>query len=118
MSKPTPIKPPTILADRQREVLIYIASGETRKSIALILKISEKTVEYHAMRLMNILNIYSVALLTQYAIVTKLIEPLYDARVVEEIKPVKKATGNWWHSLHSKGSEKNALRKYAEVYGV
>ena len=117
MNNPIPIKPPNILSDRQREVLMGIASGETRKAIAITLKLSEKTIEYHAMELMKALNIHSVALLTQYAIVTKLIEPLYDATVVEEIKPVEKTMVSF-HPNRRKWKGDPALQKYAEVYGT
>jgi DNA-binding NarL/FixJ family response regulator len=40
------------LTARQREILQLIAEGQTTKAIALILKISAKTVEYHRAKLM------------------------------------------------------------------
>ena len=45
------------LTARQREILQLIAEGQTTKSIALILKVSPKTVEYHRSKLMERLNI-------------------------------------------------------------
>ena len=41
------------LTARQREILQLIAEGQTTKAIALILKISAKTVEYHRAKLMQ-----------------------------------------------------------------
>ena len=38
------------LTERQREILQLIAEGQTTKAIALILKLSPKTVEYHRMQ--------------------------------------------------------------------
>ena len=112
---PIPIKSPELLSDRQREVLMGLASGETRKSIALTLKISQKTVEYHAMHLMNVLGIYSVAELTQYALATKLIESKYSAEFIEEVKPVIKVIQK---SSRFKWKGDPSLQKYASVFGM
>jgi DNA-binding NarL/FixJ family response regulator len=56
------------LSPRQREVLQLMAEGETTKGIALILKLSDKTVEYHRSELMKCLNIFDVAGLVRFAI--------------------------------------------------
>ena len=48
------------LTARQREVLQLMAEGETTKGIAMILKLSNKTVEYHRAKLMECLNIFDV----------------------------------------------------------
>jgi DNA-binding NarL/FixJ family response regulator len=56
------------LSPRQREVLQLMAEGETTKGIALILKVSDKTVEYHRSELMKCLNIFDVAGLVRFAI--------------------------------------------------
>jgi DNA-binding NarL/FixJ family response regulator len=61
------------LTARQREILQLIAEGQTTKAIALILKISAKTVEYHRMKLMQHLNIYDVPGLVRFALRTGLV---------------------------------------------
>jgi DNA-binding NarL/FixJ family response regulator len=58
------------LTDRQREILQLIAEGETTKGIALLLKISAKTVEYHRAQLMERLNIFDLAGLVPFAMRT------------------------------------------------
>jgi DNA-binding NarL/FixJ family response regulator len=66
-------KPLEGLTDRQREVLQLIAEGETTKGIALLLKISCKTVEYHRAQLMERLNIFDLAGLVRFAMRTGVI---------------------------------------------
>jgi len=61
------------LTARQREILQLIAEGQTTKAIALILKISDKTVEYHRAKLMQTLNIYDIPGLVRFAMRTGLI---------------------------------------------
>lgn len=56
------------LTARQREVLVFIARGETTTAIARQLGVSPKTVETHRMKLMNALNIHDVPGLTRFAI--------------------------------------------------
>jgi DNA-binding NarL/FixJ family response regulator len=56
------------LSARQREILQLIAEGQTTKAIALILKISAKTVEYHRMKLMQTLNIFDIPGLVRFAL--------------------------------------------------
>jgi len=56
------------LTEREREVLQYIAEGSTIKEIAALLHLSPKTIETHKGRIMERLNIRSVAGLTRYAI--------------------------------------------------
>jgi DNA-binding NarL/FixJ family response regulator len=58
----------SILTKREREVLQCIAEGKTTKEIAALLKISVKTVETHRQRIMEKLNVGSIAELTKYAI--------------------------------------------------
>ena len=45
---------------RQREVWQLIAEGQTTKAIAIILKISAKTVEYHRANIMSKLGIFDI----------------------------------------------------------
>jgi len=61
------------LTPRQREILQLIAEGQTTKAIALILKISDKTVEYHRAKLMQILNIFDIPGLVRFALRTGII---------------------------------------------
>jgi DNA-binding NarL/FixJ family response regulator len=61
------------LTDRQREILQLIAEGQTTKAIALILKLSPKTVEYHRARVMQRLKIYDIPGLVRFAVRTGLI---------------------------------------------
>jgi DNA-binding NarL/FixJ family response regulator len=56
------------LSQRQREILQLIAEGQTTKAIALILKISPKTVEYHRAKLMEQLGIYDIPGLVRFAL--------------------------------------------------
>jgi DNA-binding NarL/FixJ family response regulator len=56
------------LTSRQREILQLLAEGQTTKAIALILKISAKTVEYHRAKLMQTLNIFDIPGLVRFAL--------------------------------------------------
>jgi DNA-binding NarL/FixJ family response regulator len=58
----------SVLSEREREVLQLMAEGKTTKQIAKRLHVSPKTVEGHRIRIMNKLDIDSVAQLTKYAI--------------------------------------------------
>jgi DNA-binding NarL/FixJ family response regulator len=69
--------PLELLTARQREILQLIAEGQTTKSIAQILKVSPKTVEYHRSKLMERLNIFDVPGLVRIALRTKLITQEY-----------------------------------------
>lgn len=53
---------------REREVLHFIAEGNSIKNIALRLHVSNKTIEANRRRIMKKLNLRSVAELTKYAI--------------------------------------------------
>ena len=56
------------LTDREREVLQLMAEGKTSKKIADQLNLSVKTIETHRMKIIEKLNIHTVAELTKYAI--------------------------------------------------
>ena len=58
----------SLLTAREREVVQLLAEGGAVKQIALQLHISPKTVEAHRLRIMNKLQIETVAQLTKYAI--------------------------------------------------
>jgi DNA-binding CsgD family transcriptional regulator len=61
------------LTFRQREILQFVAIGETTKQIAGLLGLSVKTVEAHRLRLMRRLKIDNVPGLVRYAIRTGLV---------------------------------------------
>jgi RNA polymerase sigma factor (sigma-70 family) len=56
------------LSDREREVLQLVAEGLTTKEIALNLGVSNKTIQTHRQRIMDKLQLRSVAELTKYAV--------------------------------------------------
>jgi DNA-binding NarL/FixJ family response regulator len=56
------------LTPRQREILQLLAEGQTTKAIAMVLKISDKTVEYHRAKLMARLSIFDVPGLVRFAL--------------------------------------------------
>ena len=56
------------LTGRQREILQLIAEGQNTKEIGEILKISPKTVEYHRMKLMTVLDVHDVPGLVRFAL--------------------------------------------------
>ncbi len=56
------------LSPREKEVLQLMAEGKSTKEIAYSFNLSVKTVEVHRQRIMEKLNIHSVAELTKYAI--------------------------------------------------
>lgn len=58
----------SLLTGREREVLQLIAEGKTTKETASLLTVSVKTVETHRQRIMEKLQIRSVAELVKYAI--------------------------------------------------
>ncbi len=62
------------LTERQREILQLIAEGETTKSIALTLKVSPKTVEYHRAQIMTRLNIFDIPGLVRFALKERIID--------------------------------------------
>jgi DNA-binding NarL/FixJ family response regulator len=61
------------LTERQREILQLIAEGQTTKAIALILKVSPKTIEYHRAQLMEQLQIHDIPGLVRFALRSGLI---------------------------------------------
>ncbi len=56
------------LTAREREVLQLVADGKSSKQIAMLLKLSAKTVDTHRRQVMEKLGLHSVAELTHYAI--------------------------------------------------
>jgi two-component system, NarL family, response regulator NreC len=56
------------LTSREREVLQLVSEGKTTKEIAQKFGISIKTIECHRLKIMEKLNLHSIAELTKYAI--------------------------------------------------
>ena len=63
------------LTGRQREILRLIAEGQNTKSIAALLKVSPKTVEYHRIKMMTGLNLHDIPGLVRFALRVGLIAP-------------------------------------------
>jgi len=61
------------LTFRQREVLQLLAEGRTVKDIAVLLKISTRTVEFHKAQLMEQLSLRTTAELIKYALTHKIL---------------------------------------------
>jgi DNA-binding NarL/FixJ family response regulator len=61
------------LTPRQREILQLLAEGQTTKAIASILKVSDKTIEYHRAKLMAALKIFDIPGLVRFAMRTGLV---------------------------------------------
>jgi len=55
------------LTSRQREVLALLSEGRPVKEIAFMLKVSPKTVEFHKYRIMDELQVHSIAELVRAA---------------------------------------------------
>jgi DNA-binding NarL/FixJ family response regulator len=56
------------LTPRQREILQLLAEGRSMKEVAVMLKITMRTVAFHKYRMMEQLNLKSTAELIQYAV--------------------------------------------------
>ena len=56
------------LTKRQREVLQLLAAGRQVKEVAIALKISPKTAEFHKYRLMELVGLHSTAELARFAV--------------------------------------------------
>jgi DNA-binding NarL/FixJ family response regulator len=59
---------PDNLTARQREILQMIAEGKTTKQMALILRVSVKTIESHRAQLMKRLGVQDIASLVKHAL--------------------------------------------------
>ncbi len=62
------------LTAREREVLVMIAEGQSNKEMASKLGVGVRTVETHRERVMDKLNIHTVAGLTKYAIANGIVK--------------------------------------------
>lgn len=73
-SAAAPITPYDLLSDREREVLIRLAEGESLKEVAEHLHLSVKTVDAHKCNIMGKLQVHNRSELIRYAIRTQLIK--------------------------------------------
>jgi DNA-binding CsgD family transcriptional regulator len=74
-SEGRPVIPAVMLSHREREIIRFLANGNSNKQISAILNISIKTVQYHRARVFVKLNLDSLAGLVRYAIRNRLAEP-------------------------------------------
>lgn len=63
-----------MLTQREQEILRYVVQGKTSSQIALEMKISIKTVEWHRNNIMHKLQVESVAELVRYALQHRLVD--------------------------------------------
>jgi DNA-binding NarL/FixJ family response regulator len=73
-SAAAPLTPYDLLSDREREVLIRLAEGESLKEVAEHLHLSVKTVDAHKCNIMGKLQVHNRSELIRYAIRTQLIK--------------------------------------------
>jgi DNA-binding CsgD family transcriptional regulator len=66
--------PAAVLTFREREILRFLANGNSNKQISAILNISIKTVQFHRARVFSKLNLDSLAGLVRYAIRNRIVE--------------------------------------------
>jgi DNA-binding NarL/FixJ family response regulator len=77
---PAPGGPNGALTNREREILLLVARGQSTKEIAASLGISAKTADNHRTNLMRKLDLHDIARLTRHAI---------DCGLLEESRPVQ-----------------------------
>jgi DNA-binding CsgD family transcriptional regulator len=65
---------PAVLTFREREILRFLANGNSNKQISAILNISIKTVQFHRARVFSKLNLDSLAGLVRFAIRNRIVE--------------------------------------------
>jgi two-component system response regulator NreC len=63
-----------LLSDREREILVLLAEGQSLKEIASRLNLSVKTVDAHKYNLMRKLDLHDRSELIRYAIRKRLVE--------------------------------------------
>ncbi|MDB5858225.1 MAG: putative response regulator, NarL [Ramlibacter sp.] len=70
---PATNSPQAQLTERQMEILVCIASGQSSRAIGTQLGLSSKTVDAHRARIMERLGIFDIAGLTRYAVRHRLV---------------------------------------------
>jgi DNA-binding NarL/FixJ family response regulator len=72
--KSASVLPSRSLTAREREIIQFVAEGNSNKQVAALLKLSTKTVDAHRTNIMRKLNLHSIAGLVRYSIRNKIIE--------------------------------------------
>jgi DNA-binding CsgD family transcriptional regulator len=85
---PGPVSGASHLSDRQREVPRLLAEGSTLKEIALLLKITPRTVAFHKYNIMEGLGITNDAGLVRYAVKQGILSVRADAGRRKRALPV------------------------------
>ena len=70
-----PVSRGSLLTQREREVLSHIAAGLSKKAIARVLGISDKTVDHHCSNIMTKLDIHDRVELARFAVREGLVRP-------------------------------------------
>lgn len=99
---------PALLTDRQRSVVGLLTQGYTLKQTADMLKLSQKTIEYHSMCARRKIGVMDTATLTQWALAVQLIQPVFNAALM---KPLSALT------MAFQPSRKRRIRRANDKYG-
>jgi len=67
--------PQAVLTEREREVIQLVAEGKSTREISEMLHLSPKTVDSHRQKMMDKLDLHTVAELTRYAIREGIVSP-------------------------------------------
>jgi len=70
----SPSPPPSVLTEREDEVLRLLAEGRSNKEVAAMLNVSVNTIETHRARIMSKLDLHTINALVLYAIRSRLID--------------------------------------------
>lgn len=74
-SHPGPSTPKVALTERETQVARLVADGKMSKEIALILNLSQRTVENHRAKIMQKVGVHEVASLTRWCVEAGLLPP-------------------------------------------
>jgi DNA-binding CsgD family transcriptional regulator len=81
-----------VLSVRESAIVKLLSEGMTVKEIALNLKISNKTVEFHSLRARRKIGNLSIAVMTRFAIINGLSELTMPNREITNTKSDSKST--------------------------
>jgi DNA-binding NarL/FixJ family response regulator len=76
------------ITEREREVLMHVALGESNKRVALALRLSVKTVEKHRANLMRKLELHNTASVTLFAVRHGLVPTQYGDQPLGDPRPM------------------------------
>jgi two-component system response regulator NreC len=86
------MKPPSVLSERELEVLKLLGLDFCEKQIGVLLHISHKTVEKHTSNIYRKLNIHTRPKIVHYCLHHELIRNLFDPLVTSGKSPSAKPT--------------------------